>query len=97
MVLGSLDHGWVSAKQAWYMRELDVRLKKQWDDFMESEEKRFDQKVQEAKAGKTEYECEDGHIEERWESFQKPQEPQKDPWEGLTENQINDIYNPVCG
>ena len=68
MVLGSQDHGWVSAKQAWYMRELDIKLKKEWDEFMDSEEKRFDRDIQEAKAKGVPYEYEDGHIEERWEN-----------------------------
>jgi hypothetical protein len=68
-VMGSLDHGWVSAKQAWYMREHDIKLKKEWDEFMDSEEKRFDKEIQEAKAEGVPYEYEDGRIEERWEKY----------------------------
>ena len=68
-VLGAKDHGWVSAKQAWYMRELDVKLKKEWDDFMKSEEKRFNEKIQEAKTEGVPYTYEDGQIEQRWESY----------------------------
>lgn len=70
MVLGAYDHGWVSAKQAWYMREFDVKLKKEWDDFMKNEEKRFDEQIQEAKASGQPWNVEDGHIEERWEQHQ---------------------------
>lgn len=68
MVLGAVDHGWVSAKQAWYMRELDVKLKQEWDEFMVAEEKRFDGQIQEAKKNGKPWEAEDGKIEERWES-----------------------------
>ena len=68
MVLGAVDHGWVSAKQAWYMRELDVKLKQEWDEFMVAEENRFDGQIQEAKKNGKPWEAEDGKIEERWES-----------------------------
>lgn len=68
MVLGAVDHGWVSAKQAWYMRELDVKLKQEWDEFMVAEEKRFDGQIQEAKKNGKPWEAEDGKIEERWEN-----------------------------
>lgn len=67
LVLGNKDHGWVSAKQAWYMRELDVKLKKEWDEFMDSEAKRFDEDVQIAKAAGVPYAVEDSHMKERWE------------------------------
>jgi len=68
MVLGAVDHGWVSAKQAWYMRELDVKLKQEWDEFMVAEEKRFDGQIQGAKKNGKPWEAEDGKIEERWEN-----------------------------
>lgn len=35
MVLGSKDHGWVSAKQASFMRRKDAQLKKEFDEFMD--------------------------------------------------------------
>lgn len=71
MVLGALDHGWVSAKQAWYMREHDIKLKVEWDEFMAEEERKFDERVQEAKANGKEYRYEDGHIEERFDRFKE--------------------------
>lgn len=77
IVLGEKDYGWVSAKQAWYMRELDIKTKKYWDEFMAEEEKRFDNNIQEAKASGNPYEYEDGHIEERWEDhLSKMQSPE---------------------
>lgn len=68
MVLGSQDHGWVSAKQAWYMRELDVKLKQEWDEFMSEEEKKFDEQIREAKKEGKPWSVQDGQIEERWEN-----------------------------
>lgn len=68
IVWGTKDHGWVSAKQVWYMRELDVKLKKEWDEFMDSEGKRFDEKIQATKAEGVPYTYEDGQIESRWEN-----------------------------
>ena len=32
-VLGKSEHGAVSARQAWYLREKDIQLKKDWDEF----------------------------------------------------------------
>lgn len=32
-VLGKRDHGAVSARQAWYFRQNDIKVKKEWDDF----------------------------------------------------------------
>ena len=37
-ILGSTDHGWVSAKQSHYMRHLDGREKTRWDAFMAEQE-----------------------------------------------------------
>jgi hypothetical protein len=67
LVLGQKDHGWVSAKQAWYMKELDAKLKKEWDTFMKTEEKRIDAEVQACKAEGRVYRVEDGTMRERFE------------------------------
>lgn len=34
IIRGESDHGWVSAKQAWYMKQRDGKLKQEWDEFM---------------------------------------------------------------
>jgi hypothetical protein len=39
LVCGEKDHGWVSARQAWYMAERDRKLKKEWDEFMDEQAK----------------------------------------------------------
>jgi hypothetical protein len=67
MVLGAKDHGWVSAKQAWYMREQDILKKVEWDEFMESEARRFDVEVALAKANRVPYNVEDGQMRARYE------------------------------
>lgn len=35
-VLGHKDHGAVSRKQAWYFRQHDIKLKDEWDEYMDS-------------------------------------------------------------
>jgi hypothetical protein len=70
MVLGSKDHGWVSSKQNWYMKEHDFLLKQQWDDYMDEEYKRFDADVALAKANGVPYNVEDGQMRERFEGTQ---------------------------
>ena len=34
-IVGQKDHGWVSAKQAFFMKLLDARAKSEWDEFMD--------------------------------------------------------------
>ena len=34
IIRGEIDHGWVSARQAWYMKRKDGKLKQEWDEFM---------------------------------------------------------------
>lgn len=69
MVLGSKDHGWVSAKQAWYMREKDIRAKKEWDDFMAEEHDRFLKHCRLAREEGIPVRMEDGQMVVRWEAF----------------------------
>jgi hypothetical protein len=70
MVLGSKDHGWVSSKQNWYMKEHDFLLKQQWDDYMDEEYKRFDADVALAKANGVPYNVDDGQMRERFEGVE---------------------------
>lgn len=34
IIRGVSDHGWVSAKQAWFMKQQDGALKQEWDEFL---------------------------------------------------------------
>ena len=52
------------------MRILDARDKKEWDEFMASEEKRFDEEVALAKASSVPYNVEDGQMRERFENHE---------------------------
>jgi len=67
IVIGEKDHGWVSAKQAWYMRSEDILAKTQWDEFMEEEAKRFQHDVTLAKENGEAYTVVDGALRQRFE------------------------------
>ena len=66
MVLGQKDHGWVSSKHVWYMKQKDILLKVQWDEYMEDEAKRFDDEIKAAKASGEPWYTEDGKMQERF-------------------------------
>lgn len=69
LVLGSKDHGWVSAKQAWYMRDHDAKEKKEWDKFMAEEAGQFQTNVALAKSfDKPWVPPPDGELQQRWEA-----------------------------
>ncbi len=36
-ILGHQEHGAVSAKQHWYLKEHDIKLKNEWDEFFEAD------------------------------------------------------------
>lgn len=40
VIRGQKDHGWISAKQAWYMKEQDGKLKEVWEKFIKEEDER---------------------------------------------------------
>lgn len=84
IVLGAADHGWVSAKQAWYMREQDARKKLEWDVFMADEAKRFDSEIKSCKASGTVYNVTDGTMKDRYEAHTA-----KSNSEGLDHNESN--------
>ena len=64
---GEKDHGWVSAKQAWYMKEMNVLEKRQWDEFMDEEARRFQNEVALAKSESRTYNVVDGSMRGRFE------------------------------
>lgn len=68
MVMGSKDHGWVSAKQAWYMREKDKREKQEWDDWMREKDAEFIAEVSAARASGEPWQSTrvDGTLESEW-------------------------------
>lgn len=67
LVLGAKDHGWVSAKQAWYMKEMNVLEKRQRDEFMDDEAKRFQNGISLVKSEGVTYNVVDGAMRERFE------------------------------
>ena len=68
-VLGSKDHGWVSAKQAYYMRQRDLFEEAEWKKFMEEEHARFQTAAQRAKNEGVPWTEEDGQMENRWNKY----------------------------
>lgn len=67
-ILGSYDHGWVSAKQSHFMRHLDAEEKKRWDAYMKEEETAQTVEIARAKSdGKPWQGRPDGSLRKGWE------------------------------
>lgn len=69
MVLGSKDHGWVSAKQAWFMQNRDTKEKEYFDEFLAKEKKKQDDAFALKNAGHLWYQ-QDGYLQSAWEVLQ---------------------------
>jgi hypothetical protein len=70
IVMGHKDHGWVSAKQAWFMRNKDAAEKVEWDRFMADETAKFQADVRDAQGGGVSWQSrrQDGTLETEWNS-----------------------------
>lgn len=70
IVMSHRDHGWVSARQAWYMRDKDQRKKAEWDKFMADEATKFNVEVCEARGVGKPWQSTrpDGTLEKEWNS-----------------------------
>jgi len=70
IVLGNKDHGWVSAKQSWYMREKDRKDKLEWDKFMAETAADFTSEVQSARGDGVPWQMTrvDGELQVEWEA-----------------------------
>ena len=70
IVMGNKDHGWVSAKQAWYMRERDRKEKAEWDAFMAEQATEFTNEVAIARGEGEAWQAttKDGMLQRKWES-----------------------------
>lgn len=69
VVMGQTDHGWVSARQAWYMREKDRKEKLEWDSYMKEVADTFTEEIAEAKMSGVEWPGpEDGSVRQGWEN-----------------------------
>jgi hypothetical protein len=67
LILGNEDHGWVSAKQAWYMRTRDERLKQEWDEFMAEQEKQQQANIAASRSTGQPWYGQDGQLRRAWE------------------------------
>lgn len=66
IVYGEKDHGWVSSKQAWFMRDRDAKEKTEWDSFMAEEAAQYQAAVKLAKAFEKPHVTVDETIQGRW-------------------------------
>lgn len=69
-IIGSQDHGWVSAKQAWYMRTRDERLKVEWDAYMAEQEQNQAKEIAAARSNGEPWHHVDGSLQREWEERQ---------------------------
>jgi len=65
-VIGEMDHGWVSAKQAHFMRTRDTKEEAEWNAFMAEEAQRFTAASLSDKAAGIVHEIQDGQLQRRW-------------------------------
>lgn len=68
VIRGHYDHGWVSARQAYYMRHRDAKEKAEWDEFMAEQDAEQAQQIRAAKASGGEWRVKDGELERQWEA-----------------------------
>jgi hypothetical protein len=67
LILGTYDHGWVSAKQAYFVEHvLEVREKREWDEFMDEQAANQAQQIANAKAGGVPVEIVDNSLALAW-------------------------------
>jgi HNH endonuclease len=66
-ILGGEDHGWVSSKQAWFMRNRDEKLKAEWDKYMAEEEKKQAGEIAAARSAGEPWMYQDGQLRRGWE------------------------------
>jgi len=69
LILGTYDHGWVSAKQNYYMTHiLEPREKREWDEFMNEYAAKQALAIAVAKGNKRPIVIEDGVLQVAWEA-----------------------------
>lgn len=66
LVVGERDHGWLTAKQAWFMQEKDRKAKAAWDAFMVEEKRNQDCEI--IMAGEGLWQMSGEPIQKRWEA-----------------------------
>src|SRR5439155_865780 len=78
-ILGNTDHGWVSSKQAYFMRHRDAAEKQEWDTFMADQEQQQAIEIARAKNdGVTWPGLPDGALQTAWERRNEETKTQAD-------------------
>ena len=67
-IWGEKDHGWISAKQAFYMRVKDEKEKKEWDAFMNEKEDIQRTSILTAKGLGKAWQYKDGQLQKEWDT-----------------------------
>lgn len=68
MILGEYDHGFVSARQAYFMKHIrEVADKREWDTFMDDAASKQKEEITAARMNGESWEYTDGHLEAKWE------------------------------
>jgi hypothetical protein len=67
MILGEHDHGWVSAKQSYFMTHIKEKAdKKEWDEFMDEQAEKQAAEIARAKNDGVSAVIRDGVLQEAW-------------------------------
>lgn len=84
-VMGEVDHGWVTTKQCWFMKNRDEGEKKRWDAFINEEAERQKKEIAAAKGNSEEWNYQDGEIDQRYTAYSETQpECVEQPVEGAS-------------
>jgi hypothetical protein len=71
LILGENDHGWISAKQAYFMEHIkEVADKKEWEEFMDEQAALQAKEIAVAKGQGVPWQPKDGSLERAWEAEQ---------------------------
>jgi hypothetical protein len=69
LIIGECDHGWVSAKQAYFMQHIkEAADKQEWDEFMEEQSQIQAAQIADSKRGGKPVIIRDGALQEAWEA-----------------------------
>jgi hypothetical protein len=71
VIRGEKDHGFVSSRQAYFMRSRDAKEKAEWDEFMAEQDAKQAKEIAEAKASGVPWYGKDGDLQAAWKARKK--------------------------
>lgn len=66
LILGTRDHTFVTAKQAYFMKMRDEAEKREWDKFMAQQAEDITREILESKKAGQDWTCKDDRVQEAW-------------------------------